>query len=227
LALDATLSKIPLVEALFGKAPKEASRDELRELGAVARIDRIPDAERETLVTALLPDAPLPQERPRMGTYAALLTLAQAKGALPTETDLFGAACSQKRFGQKALDHAADGWLTYCVRDAIAVGPGRVTSLGLSTYWHRPRVRRQAYSGVGRADLDSFASGSRRRLCRSRRSPICALTSRPHCPGGNPIPAALPLDMSIPDRQSIPGCLGTWLRTHARPHGRRRAQAIF
>lgn len=121
LALDATLSKIPLVEELFGKAPKEASREELLELGAVARIDRIPDAEREALVAALLPDAPLPQERARMGSYAALLTLAKAKGALPTETDLFNAACSQKRFGQKVLDHAADGWLTYCIRDAIAV----------------------------------------------------------------------------------------------------------
>jgi hypothetical protein len=121
LALDETLSKIPLVEELFGKAPKEASREELLELGAVARIDRIPDAESEALVGALLPDAPLPQERARMGTYAALLTLAKAKGALPTETDLFNAACSQKRFGQKVLDHAADGWLTYCVRDAIAV----------------------------------------------------------------------------------------------------------
>jgi hypothetical protein len=121
LALDSVLSKIPLVEALFGKGPKEASREELRELGAVARIDLSPEAEREALVAALLPNAPLPQERARMGTYAALLTLAQAKGASPTETDLFSAACSQKRFGQKVLDHAADGWLTYCVRDAIAV----------------------------------------------------------------------------------------------------------
>ena len=56
-----------------------------------------------------------------MGTYAALLTLAKAKGALPTETDLINAACSQKRFGQNVLDQAADGWLTYCVRDAVAV----------------------------------------------------------------------------------------------------------
>jgi hypothetical protein len=121
LALDHTLSKIPLVGQLFGKSPKEVSREELHELGAVARIDQIPDAEREALIAAVFPTAPRPKERARMGTYAALLTLAKAKGALPKEDDLFSAACSQKRFGEPVLDRAADGWLTYCVRDAIAV----------------------------------------------------------------------------------------------------------
>jgi len=119
--LDQTLSSIPLVKRLFASPPTEVPREELEELGAAARIDRIPDAERVVLIAAVLPTAPRAEERARMGTYAALLTLAKAKGAPPTENDLFSATCSQKRFGEPVLDHAADGWLTYCVRDAIAV----------------------------------------------------------------------------------------------------------
>jgi len=48
-------------------------------------------------------------------------TSGKQKGAMPTEADLFNAACSLKRFGEPLLDPVADGWLTYCVRDAIAV----------------------------------------------------------------------------------------------------------
>jgi len=138
LALDHTLSKIPLVEQLFAKPPKEVGRDELRELGAVARIDQIPDAEREALIAAVLPTAPLAKERARVGTYAALLTLAKAKGAPPTENDLFSAACSQKRFGEPVLDHAADGWLTYCVRDAIAVSQEAILAAVMGEITHDP-----------------------------------------------------------------------------------------
>src|SRR5580704_19038636 len=47
--------------------------------------------------------------------------LAKEKGSPPIERDLFSAACSLRRFGDPLLDHVADGWLTYCVRDAIAV----------------------------------------------------------------------------------------------------------
>ena len=122
LAVDQHLSKISLVEQLFGKnPPDEVSREALAELGAAARIDQIPDGERETLIQVVLPTAPRLDERARSSTYAALLALAKEKGALPTEKDIFSAACSLKRFGEPVLDHAADGWLTYCVRDAIAV----------------------------------------------------------------------------------------------------------
>jgi hypothetical protein len=122
LAVDKTLSGIPLVTRLFeGKRPDSASRDELAELGKCARIDQIPDTEREALIAALLPEIPLSkEERTRIGTYAALLTLAKGKGAPPTERDLFSAACSPSRFSEPLLDLSADGWLTYCVRDAIA-----------------------------------------------------------------------------------------------------------
>ena len=122
LVLDQTLSKIPLVKQLLEKTPPgETLRDDLAELGAVVRIDQIPDPEREALIAAVLPTNPLSGERARIGTYAALLMLAKEKGALPAEKDIFSAACSLRRFGEPLLDHVADGWLTYCVRDAIAV----------------------------------------------------------------------------------------------------------
>jgi hypothetical protein len=121
LALDQTLSKIPLVKQLFESRPSEATQDDLAELGAVARIDQIPDLEREALIAAVLPTAPLLRERARIGTYAALLTVAKQKSALPSERDLFKAACSLDGFKEPLLDRVADGWLTYCVRDSIAV----------------------------------------------------------------------------------------------------------
>ena len=89
LAIDQALSGVPLVKRLFDQnRPGKASRDELAELGKVARIDQIPDLEREALIAALLPAIPLSkEERTRIGTYAALLKLAKDKGAPPTERD--------------------------------------------------------------------------------------------------------------------------------------------
>ncbi len=121
-ALDRTLSRIPLIESLLSKRDlADVSLDELRELGAVARIDRIPEDERELLIAAIVPDSPLSRERARIGTYAALLTLAAQLKARPLESDLFVAAVSMARFGEPILNRVADGWTSYCVRDAIAV----------------------------------------------------------------------------------------------------------
>lgn len=120
--VDQLFATSPLLEKMFGPTPPtQVTREELAELGEAARIDKIPDSEREALIGAVLPTTPLPAERARLGTYAALLMLAKEKGARPTESDLFQAACSLKRFGEPVLDRAADGWLIYCVRDAIAV----------------------------------------------------------------------------------------------------------
>jgi hypothetical protein len=121
-AVEETLGKLSLIGRLFDDhPPEEISREDLSELGEVARIDRIPGKEREALLVAVIPEKPLSRERARIGTYTALLTLAKQKGAVPAEADLFNAACSYKRFGEPLLDPMADGWLTYCVRDAIAV----------------------------------------------------------------------------------------------------------
>lgn len=122
LAMEETLGKVPLVGRLLSSHPPgKAGRDELEELGEIATIDRIPGVERDALLAAVVPVKPLSREHARIGTYAALLLLAKQNSTIPTETDLFRAACSLKRFGEPLLDPIADGWLTYCVRDAIAV----------------------------------------------------------------------------------------------------------
>lgn len=122
LAVQQRLARIPLLERLVSEPNvTQAVLDDLRELGEVARIDQIPDDERELLLAAIVPAKPLPKERARVGTYAALLALAAKKKARPTEGDLFDAACSMNRFGEQLLDQVAVGWTFYGVRDAIAV----------------------------------------------------------------------------------------------------------
>jgi hypothetical protein len=122
LKVDKRIRQVSFVDRLLAQDDMSTvSQDDLRELGAVVRIDQIPDDEREVLVHAIAPTEPLSKERARLGTYAALLALAKSMNALPTETDLFDAACSVQRFGEPILDHVADGWTTYCVRDSIAV----------------------------------------------------------------------------------------------------------
>lgn len=122
LAVQQRLARIPLLERLVSEPNlTQAALDDLRELGEVARIDQIPDDERELLLAAIVPAKPLPKERARVGTYAALLALAAKKQARPTEGDLFDAACSMNRFGEPLLDQMAVGWTFYGVRDAIAV----------------------------------------------------------------------------------------------------------
>lgn len=122
LAVQQRLARIPLIERLVSDPSlTQASLDDLRELGAVSRIDQIPDDERELLLAAIVPSKPLRKERARVGTYAALLALAAKMKARPTEGDLLDAACSMIRFGDPLLDQVADGWTFYSVRDAIAV----------------------------------------------------------------------------------------------------------
>jgi hypothetical protein len=121
-AAQQRLGRIPLLERLVSESNlTHAALDDLRELGVVARIDQIPNDERELLLAAIVPAKPLPKERARIGTYAALLALAARMKARPTESDLFDSACSMNRFGEPLLDQMAVGWTFYCVRDAIAV----------------------------------------------------------------------------------------------------------
>lgn len=121
-AVQQRLARIPLLKRLVSEPNlAQVPLDDLRELGAVARIDQIPDDERELLLAAIVPAKPLPKERARIGTYAALLALAARMKARPTESDLFDSACSMNRFGEPLLDQMAVGWTFYCVRDAIAV----------------------------------------------------------------------------------------------------------
>jgi len=122
LAMHQRLAGVTLIERLVSESSlNKVSMDDLRELGAVTRIDQIPGDERELLLAAIVPSKPLLNERARVSTYAALLALASKLKARPTENDLFDTACAMNRFGEPLLDHVADGWTSYCVRDAIAV----------------------------------------------------------------------------------------------------------
>ncbi len=121
-AVDQRLATTRLIERLilddnFGAT----SLDELREVGSNVRIDQIPDDESELLLAAIMPTNPRPTEWNRIRTYAALLVLATQRKSAPSEVNFFDAACSPGRFGNDLVDEVADGWVTYCVRDAIAV----------------------------------------------------------------------------------------------------------
>jgi len=121
-SVNRRLERVPVVERLILQEDlAEVSVDDLRELGALVRIDQIPGDERELLLAAIVPAAPLPKERARIGTYASLLALASKLKAQPNESNFFDAVCSVERFGEPLIDQVADGWATYCVRDAIAV----------------------------------------------------------------------------------------------------------
>ncbi len=120
--IDKQLSEVPLINQLLSNLDlHEITIDSLVELGTVARIDRISDEERDLLLSAIIPEKPFAEEFPRIGTYASLMLLASKLKARPSEMDMLDAACSMNRFGEPLLDEVADGWLTYCVRDSIAV----------------------------------------------------------------------------------------------------------
>lgn len=106
---------------------------------------------------------PFDDELPRIQTYSALLAIAKQKKALPTEDDLFQRACSLKKFGEPSLDRASDGWLTYCVRDAIAVSQeavlaALVTELNLGPDGGRNGIRASHVIGRLLSDVDHHNS---------------------------------------------------------------------
>jgi hypothetical protein len=158
-ALDRKLSHVPVVERLLAQQDlAEIGADDLRELGAVARIDQIPDEERELLIAAIVPATPLNRERPRVGTYAALLALAAQLKAPPSERQVFDAACSLSRFGYPLLDRVADGWVSYCVRDAIAVTQEAVMAAVMN------EIMASSSRGLAGVDRDVIISGLMERV---------------------------------------------------------------
>jgi hypothetical protein len=98
-----------------------ATLEELKELGTNLRIDRIPQIERDLLLNVIMPLKPLPSERARIGTYTSLLKLAKDLKARPSEREMLDRSCTMRQFAEPLLDATADGWTSYCVRDAIAV----------------------------------------------------------------------------------------------------------
>jgi hypothetical protein len=113
--------RCPLGRELAKGAPLDyAERAELDEFGVLASVTDIPDAERDLLVSAILPERPSDKERPRLATYATLLFLADRVGRVPNEKDLFAAALSPAGAVPEELHPVLDGWVKYCVRDLVA-----------------------------------------------------------------------------------------------------------
>lgn len=157
--LDQTFAKIALLENVLLKSNvTDVNVDDLFEFGAVARIDQIPDSERELLIDAIIPHKPLKREYARVGTYAALMALALKLKARPSENDLFDAACSIARFGEPILDRVADGWTTYCMRDAIAITQEAVMAAVMGEILLYPD------GGVSGVDRDDIISGLMERV---------------------------------------------------------------
>lgn len=116
------MGSLPVLDRMLADASFNLTSVEmLQELGDVARIDRIPEAERTCLLAAIVPAAPRHEDLPRIATYAAMLTLAAGRREKLNEFDLLDASLSKARFGDARLDAAADGWASYYVRDMIAI----------------------------------------------------------------------------------------------------------
>lgn len=120
--VDQRLASVSVVDRILRQDDLgTASIEDLRELGSMVRIDRVPDDERDLLLAAIMPPKPRATERNRIRTYAALLALAGQRKTPPSESNFFDLVCSTEAFGDPRIDPVADGWATYCVRDAIAV----------------------------------------------------------------------------------------------------------
>ena len=98
-----------------------ANRSQLEELARHVSVSAIPEEEREFLTHILIPEKPLATDIGRIGTYGALLQLAQAKGGRPADDALLVAAIQTDESMPGEFAATLDGWLRYCVRDLVAV----------------------------------------------------------------------------------------------------------
>ncbi len=121
-ALGEALEQTALGRA-FGRGltVERASLADLAELGAATALRDVPAPEREALVATVLPERPRGAERRRVASYSLLLALARQLGRLPAEDDLFAAAAAGGSDLPPQLGPCLDGWLTYCVRDMLAM----------------------------------------------------------------------------------------------------------
>lgn len=101
------------------------SRKDLTELGQAIHLELITDAERESLLSALLPIQPAEKwprrELRRVGAYALMLELAGHHKRPPNEEDVFEAALAIDSQLPTQLTSVLDGYLCYRIRDALAV----------------------------------------------------------------------------------------------------------
>jgi hypothetical protein len=109
------------IEFAKGNMLAQADRRILEELGPLVSVMNIPDAERDLLISAVLPATPREEERPRLATLTALLFFAARLQRLPNEKDLFNAALLHDEALPRELHGVLGGWVRYCVRDLIAI----------------------------------------------------------------------------------------------------------
>jgi hypothetical protein len=120
--LDSRVSQCDLGRRFAqGETIDYADRSELEEFGLHVDSEDIPDDEIELLISFVVPEAPLPEERPRLASYSLLLQLANSLHRRPTEDDLFKAALNPEETIPSALHPILDGWLRYLIRDLLAV----------------------------------------------------------------------------------------------------------
>lgn len=96
-------------------------REELETFPRSISLDRIPAEEKAVLIEALMPVRPEKDEWHRLENYALLLWLSQTKGSAAEEADVFAAALEPPEDVPASLRPLLNRWLTYIVRDSLAV----------------------------------------------------------------------------------------------------------
>lgn len=125
------------------------SRAELAELGSLVAVDNLLPDERDMLIDALIPPDPLPNEIPRLESYAFILFLAAEYGVAPIENHIFLAAHEPPRNLPDIFKRVLDGWLQYMVRDLIAVTHEAV----LATVVSEIKILSKSQNGPVRAEM--------------------------------------------------------------------------
>lgn len=134
---------------LQGETLDSANREELKDFGEACSVNKLLDLERQLLIDAIMPVTPTRDAVERIRTCALLLHLSRnrnserAKGLL-VEEELMRAARQPRQSFPEVLRHSLDGWLTYQVRDCLAVvheaGLGEVVNF-LNSEGRRPGGR--------------------------------------------------------------------------------------
>ena len=110
--------------ARLAKTPRTAkiSRDELNELAKPLSVVTIPRGERDILLDVVIPPKPTgAAELQRVRHYALLLWLTQTKEGIVEEGDIFEVGQRPPGDLPECLTETTDGWLSYVVRDCLAV----------------------------------------------------------------------------------------------------------
>lgn len=121
-AVEATLGATAFGREL-ARDPSAArfSRESLKEVGQAYSMRKVNGAERDALVDAVLPAAPLDAEIPRVGTYALLLEMGQRLERAPTKAEVLRIAIAAEAGLDSCYQPCLDGWARFLVRDMLAV----------------------------------------------------------------------------------------------------------